>query len=230
MNSLTARGTSLIVRLIIICGAVGFLCLSARAYHGEYLFTRAELGPKTISDYRAMIHAAWQADPWQDSASLRYAQVLQSQGKWSKSRDILEHSAAGKYHWQGWELEGAALEKLAFSETGSIDDAHAAAELYDRVLKVHPSYTRGLERRALLGLKLGEWDKVSEIADRLVAVDSNNRNAGYLRARIADGLGNDAHARELYAAISAEGPPPPGALFTTNEIAGRLTQSDQENR
>lgn len=201
---------------------IAFLCVSARAYNSDYFFTRAELGPKTVNDYYNLISGAMEQNPYQNEGSLKISALLQKRNEWEDARHALLKSAAGVNHWQGWELQGIGLERLAFTDAGTLKHAERAAELYDRVLKVNPSYAKGIERRALLGLKLGEWDVVRCLAERLLALDANNRNAIYLRARIAEGLNDLPLALDLYAEISAGGAPPSGSWFASAEITEKL--------
>lgn len=194
------------------------LALSARAYNGEYLFTRAQLGPKTISEYNSLLTNAWSHNPHQNEISLKMAKVLQTRNKWEVSHRVLLESAAGKNHWQGWELQGIVRERFAFTDAGTLQDAEGAKFFYNRVLLVHPSYIKGIERRALLGLKMGDWNLVRGLADQLITLDANNRNAVYLRARIAEGIKDFPLAMDLYGELSAGGAPPSSSLFTSAEI------------
>ncbi len=201
---------------------IAFVCVSARAYNSEYLFTRAQLGAKTVYYYDDLLTKAWLQNPYQNELNLKYAQRLQLKNQWMESRQVLSESGAGTNHWQGWELQGAAWEKLAFTDAGTLTDAKKAAAFYSRVLRVHPSYVGGIERRALLGLKLGEWNVVGELATRLLAINANNRNAIYLRARVAEGVNDVPLARDLYAKLSADGAPASDSWFTTAEISRKL--------
>jgi hypothetical protein len=220
----------LLVRPVAGASLLVFLGLSTRAYHGEHLLTRAELGRKTLNEYQHLVTRAWQQNPYQNETSFKYVRVLQSQGRWYQSLQALSLSASGKNHWQGWELRGIALERLAFSKTGTLVDAGKAAALYDRVLQVNPSHVKVLERRALLGLKLGNWDLVNGIAARLMEQDANNINAVYLRARTAEANGKTALAWDLYGLISANGAPSSNSWFTSREIEEKLEILKKERR
>lgn len=199
-----------------------YLNISARIYYGAYLLTRAELGRKTVNEYNDFIALAWKQNPYHNDTSLKHAQVLQSKGQWEQSRAVLLKSVGGANHWQGWAMQGIAWERLAFSDVGTLADAERAAVLYDRALKVHPRYIKGLERRGLLGLKLGDWGAVHDLAARLIAIDANNRNALYLRARAAEGSGDLLLAWDLYGQLSAGGAHPQNSWFTSREVSNKL--------
>lgn len=210
------------VRLLLIVAILAFATLAARAYHSEHLFTRAESGRKTLTDYQQLLSSAWNTNHHNSASALRYAQFLQTRGRLADSRQVLLESGTGRSHWQGWEIEAVAWERFAFSDAGTIDDAKQAAQLLDQIIKVHPSYERGLERRGLLALKLGEWTVVENVADRLLAYNAANKNAVYFRARMAEGLGDTERARDAYSKLSAAGEPDADALYTQAELLTRL--------
>ncbi len=211
-----------IVKLLFVAACLVMLTAAARAYYSDQQLVLAEGGRKTLKDYEGLLTASVKANPWNAGAQLRLADYYYSRGEFDRALDVLKRSSPGLNHWRGWERTGATYEKLAYSELGTEEEIARSTYYYDRMLRVYPSYQVGLERRAVLALKGGEWDLVEKLAASLQELDANNRNSVYMRARAAEALGRSDTAYHLYAQLSAGNTETTGVLFDRAEITRRL--------
>lgn len=214
-------------RAITLAAVIAYATLAAYAFHGEQLFVRAENGSKTVSDYEILLARAYNRNRCNADVAMRYVQVMLRHGNDARARSVITESALEDVRWQGWELMGTVQERQAFSDAGILADAEEAAKLYDRVLAVYPVYERGLEKRGLLALKMGDWESVQYVANKLLMINASNSNATYFRARMAEGVNDHRIAFDAYASLSSLGGIDPGALYSQRELVERLNQLEK---
>lgn len=219
---MTGLAGGLILRLAMALLCLGFTCVAAWAYRSEQLVTKALAGRKTVYEYEKLLRDSHETNPYNGQAAMKYAQLLQSGNRFGDSRQVLLESGLRSSQWQGWELEGNAWEWLAFRPNGTMDHAAKAARYYDNVLRVNPSYEKGLERRIVLALKTGDWTTVELLATQLLAYNATNSNVVYFRGRMAEGRGDYQRAYEAYSKLAAGGFSDTSAIYTRSEIAERL--------
>ena len=221
-RALLQRSFGYMARGVGVAGGFGLLALVSMLYKGEQAFVLAEGGQKTVREYEAHLTTAYRYNRWNSAVVLRMADYRAGRGNYAGAVSLLESTVPGKLHWQAWEKLGSAYERIAFSDAGTMDDASRAAGYYDRLLRVHPRYESGLERRGLLALRMGEWSVAGNVADKLTFIDCNNLNAIYLKARMYDGLGKEELSYTLYQGLSARAAYPERTLFTRKEIEDYL--------
>lgn len=216
---------SVAVQTVVVFAALAFLYHSCFVYFSSYQYAQAEAGRKTMSDYRALVASA---AAYNNAAAMKLVDIHIANGALDEALTTLQSTPAGTRTWRVWEREGIIREKMAVKAIADTQQARKAAQLYDKVLKVNPRYETGLERRALLALKLGDYDQAKSFSADIIGVNKDNFNAMYIKAKALEGEGRKVAARDLYRYISAVSHKTSGPVFSQREIIEAISGSQDK--
>lgn len=214
-----------VLQLALILVALAFLYHSCFVYLSSYQYAQAETGRKTMSDYQALITSAAIHN---NAAAMKLVDMHITNGALDDALATLQSTPAGNHTWRGWEREGIIREKMAGKANADTQQARKAAQLYDKVLKVNPRYETGLERRALLALKLGDYAQAKRFSADIIGVNKDNLNALYFKAKALEGYGPKGEALHLYRYISAVSHKTSVPVFSQRDIIEAISGS-QDN-
>lgn len=215
-----------ILRGAIFAALLAVFIVAVRSYGGVYLFFEARLGPKTMADYQGLLLKSAELNPNHGRTWLYLSNLNTLEQNHVKAANQLGRAAESYRPWQAMEQRGIIGEHLAAADPGSTESLkhlETVREHYAGVLAVHPNYVQGLARRGRRALRDGNWNLLHEMADRITAIDMNDMNATWLKARAAEEQGDGDAARMLYQKISSAGSYPAESLFTPEEIEQKLT-------
>lgn len=213
------RSSPWIFRTLLCCALAPLLYFSAITYSSDFHLAQADRGNKTLEEYGKHIERAAGST---DSAAHKYAVFLAEKESPAAAYRYLRQSPAGAYDWRGWELCGQLLERMAFSTSGSLNQAHEASAYYDKVLRVYPSNTRVLQRAAVLSLKMGDFAAAQRYADELAKFYPASGDANYIKAEASQASGNTTRSIELLERLSARNHDTTGSLFRLSHVRERL--------